>query len=335
MPSSSIITTRLACPDPQTRGLPGARAARTDPGWRDARPDASGRPDRLLCLDIETTPDRELLPADWPQDKFPKPAWHAVAAISYLVARIDTDPENGRERYTVEACRSGGEPGWTEAQLLRGFWHFFAEGRYRVVTFNGRSFDIPTLHLRSLLHGIPAAAWFNRGDKWNGYAKRYAADWHSDLLDLTSNFGASTRMGLDELATAMGLPGKSGCDGSQVAAMIEQGRIGHVRDYCELDTLNTFGLYVRWALLSGRSDAAGHDASMRALAEFLERQRHERHHLGAFLDRWRSSARPRPALVGVGRSTDNDMEAAPGTRPADTPRPTPTTSPGEDPASHR
>ncbi len=29
------------------------------------------RPTTLLCLDIETVPDTELVPADWPADQFP------------------------------------------------------------------------------------------------------------------------------------------------------------------------------------------------------------------------------------------------------------------------
>ena len=40
--------------------------------------------EHLLCLDIETVPDRDLVPADWPPDDFiRKPIWHRVVAISF------------------------------------------------------------------------------------------------------------------------------------------------------------------------------------------------------------------------------------------------------------
>ena len=49
--------------------------------------------DRLLCLDIETVPDKQLIPADWPKDQFvPNPIWHQVVAVSFVEARIERDP---------------------------------------------------------------------------------------------------------------------------------------------------------------------------------------------------------------------------------------------------
>ncbi len=74
--------------------------------------------DRLLCLDIETVPDPDLVPANWPEGKFvPNPMWHRVVAISFVEAAIER--EGGRERYLVECCRSGGEAGYDERQLCR------------------------------------------------------------------------------------------------------------------------------------------------------------------------------------------------------------------------
>jgi hypothetical protein len=43
--------------------------------------------DRLLCLDIETVPDRTLMPLEY--NDFPKPIWHRVVAISFVEARIE------------------------------------------------------------------------------------------------------------------------------------------------------------------------------------------------------------------------------------------------------
>jgi 3'-5' exonuclease len=43
--------------------------------------------------------------------------------------------------------------------------------------------------------------------------------------------------------------------------MVQRGEIDNVRAYCEADCLNLFALYVRWALLTGRTDLVGHNAS--------------------------------------------------------------------------
>lgn len=46
--------------------------------------------EHLLCLDIETVPDRDLVPADWPAAEFVRqPIWHRVVAISFVEARVE------------------------------------------------------------------------------------------------------------------------------------------------------------------------------------------------------------------------------------------------------
>ncbi|KST59981.1 3'-5' exonuclease [Methylobacterium sp. GXS13] len=259
------------------------------------------RHETMLCLDVETIPDPDLIPADWPPEKFvPKAIWHKVVAVSFVEASILPGSAGG-ERYEVRCCRSGGEAGWDERRLLQAFWAYFASLRPRVVSWNGRSFDLPVLRLRAMMYGIAADAWFTAGDRWNGYVYRYAADWHCDLMEQISDHGAATKLGMQDVAVAMGLPGKLGGHGSEVAAMVQRGELGAVRAYCEIDVVNLFALYVRWALLTGKTDAAGHNASMDSLAACLEAGRAERRHFGEFLDLWRRSGRPMPSTVPVAR----------------------------------
>ncbi|WP_375460804.1 hypothetical protein [uncultured Enterovirga sp.] len=166
--------------------------------------------EHLLCLDIETVPDWDLVPADWPTDEFiRKPIWHRVVAISFVEARIE-QPQDGGERYVVECCRSGGEAGWDERRLLQAYWKHFAKRRARIVTWNGKGFDLPVLRLRAMMHGIPAEAWFTRGNKWENYTQRYAPDWHCDLMEQLADYGASAKLAMDDVALAMGLPGRHG-----------------------------------------------------------------------------------------------------------------------------
>ena len=256
--------------------------------------------DTLLCLDVETVPDGELVPGDWPRDQFiAKGIWHRVVAVSIVEASIRR-ASDGRERYEVRCCRSGGEAAWDEGRLLRGFWKLFAATRPRLVTWNGRRFDMPVLRLRAMMYGVAADGWYAPGDRWNGYGQRFAPDWHCDLMEELADHGAATRLALQDVAVAMGLPGKVGGHGSEVAEMVERGELEAVRAYCEGDVINAFALYVRWALLTGRTDAAGHNASLESLVACLAAGRAERPHLGEFLDRWRSSVRPTPAAVPVG-----------------------------------
>ncbi|MDF2971588.1 MAG: hypothetical protein K0R61_2038 [Microvirga sp.] len=265
--------------------------------------------DKLICLDIETTPDRTLIP-DWDDGKFPpKPIWHRVVAISFVEAQLEVS-ESLAEKYAVRCCRSGGHADWDEPRLLAKFWQeYFAAGAPRVVTWNGKGFDLPVLRARAMMYGISAQSWYQRGTRWDSYLQRFAPDWHCDLMEQLSDYRACATMKLDEIALALGLPGKIGGHGSEVEAMVRRGEIEKVRAYCEVDCLNLFVLYVRWALLSGRADITTHDKSLESLISCLEDERDTRPHFGEFLDGWRATKRPVPMFVAAPEGRDDLDEA--------------------------
>lgn len=269
--------------------------------------------DALMMLDIETVPDPVLTPPDWAADRFPKAAWHQVVAISVVEASVVRDPATGREAYRLRSCRSGGEPGWNEARLLRAFWQLFEGGRYRLVTWNGRSFDMPVVLARSMMHGLAAPAWFLRGTRWANYGLRHAQDWHLDLMDAVSSFGAAPRLTLGEAAAAVGAPGKLGEHGSCVADMVARGDLCRVRNYCETDVANLYVIFLRWSHLTGRTDAAGHDEAVEEFLRYLDEEGAARPHLAAFAREWRGGRVP----MRVGRPPAADApETRPGAGPA-------------------
>lgn len=256
--------------------------------------------DILLCLDVETVPDETALAPKWPAERFPPPHAHRVVAISFVEATIVR--EAGRETYLPTAVRSGGELDYDEERLLRGFWGRFGKTLPRVATWNGRGFDLPVLRTRCLRYGVPAAPWFTAGDRWEGYGQRYKPDWHCDLMECLSDFGAAPRMALEDVCRLIGLPGKAAFGhGSEVAGMVAAGELAAVRDYCETDCLNLFLAYLRWAVLTGRTDAAGHNRSADALAALLAAERGARPHLGRFLDLWQAAPLPHAVHVPAPR----------------------------------
>jgi 3'-5' exonuclease len=247
---------------------------------------------RLLVFDIETIPDRKLLaePSTGAAESFPKPIHHQVVAISFVSAQITRI--GGIERCDVEECRSGGTLSSTEPELLRGFWALIDREKPRVVTWNGRSFDLPVLVQRAFIYGIPMRYWHGAGDRWNTYRHRYALDWNCDLMDVLGEHGASKQLRLEEAAIAVGLPGKLGFDGSQVAEAFAAGRLSEIRAYCETDVLNLYGMYLRWAYIVGKTDAEGYESAIAGLMSLLDAEKVDRPHLGEFLDRWRKTQRP-------------------------------------------
>jgi predicted PolB exonuclease-like 3'-5' exonuclease len=261
----------------------------------------------LFVFDIETVPDTDAVPnltgmedpdvaarrseleryhleITGGRNAFPRQPFHKVVAISFLEAEIERD--GAGETYHLRELRSGGEAGYDEEKLVRGFFQHFERLKPRLVSFNGRGFDLPVLKYRAMVHGIPATFLHTAGDKWNNYGQRYSPDWHCDLIEVLSDFGASARCKLNEICSVMGFPGKFGLDGAQVAPLFDEGRIKDIRDYCETDVLNTYLVYLRWRLHNGGTSLEGYNRAVADVIALIEAERDARPHLGEFLEAW-------------------------------------------------
>jgi len=262
----------------------------------------------LFVFDIETVPDTEAvanltgfdgtetqqrrdeleryhLEITGGKNAFPRQPFHKVVAISFLEAEIQRGGIGG-ESYHLRELRSGGEAGFDEKQLLQGFFSYFERLKPRLVSYNGRGFDLPVLKYRAMVHGIQAPWLYEGGDKWNSYQSRYSADWHCDLLEVLSDFGASARGKLNEVCSVLGFPGKFGVDGSDVAAMFDAGRIAEIRDYCETDVLNTYLVYLRLMQHRGTISTESYNQAVADIVALIEAEGAARPHLAEFLEAW-------------------------------------------------
>ena len=147
------------------------------------------------------------------KNAFPRQLFHQVVAISFLEADITYNGNN--ENYTITTLRSGGKDNSNEEELLAGFFSHLNKPLARLVTFNGRTFDLPVLKYRAMKYGIKAN-WLYPNDKWENYHARNSQNWHADVLDLLSDYGTSARIKLNEICSILGLTGKFGLDGSMV-----------------------------------------------------------------------------------------------------------------------
>jgi len=148
-----------------------------------------------------------------------------------------------------------GEPSDPEPELIRRFFDGIERYTPQLVSWNGGGFDLPVLHYRSLIHGVPAAKYWDWGDddrdfRYNNYLGRYHTR-HLDLMDVLAAYQPRAFAGLDAMARLCGFPGKLGMEGGEVEAAVAAGRIDEVRRYCETDVMNTYLLYLRFQLLRG------------------------------------------------------------------------------------
>ncbi len=259
---------------------------------------------RLFIFDIETVPDiraaRNLLNDQESSDNeieekiiqyhldvtggknsFLRQPFHKVVCISFLEAEIFREGAN--EFYKIKQLRSGGNLDTNEKDLVRGFFEYLSSPIPRLVTFNGRAFDIPVLKYRAMLHGVEAGWFYKSGDKWNCYNNRYSTDWHCDLVEALSDFGASARVKMNEVCAALNIPGKLDIDGSMVKEMYYKNQLKEIRDYCELDVLSTYFIYIRHMHHMGVINGIHYDDHINDIIKYLNVESEERSNLKDFL----------------------------------------------------
>lgn len=138
-----------------------------------------------------------------------------------------------------------------------------------LVTFAGRRFDLPVLALRALRHAIPHG-WYTKDMR-----KRYTEEQHLDLFDALTESGAfeKTDFSLDTFSRIIGLPGKTGFDGSMVKAAFDRGEVAKIEGYCQVDVIRTSFLLMRYLMMRGRISFEQFQAVTKAFWDALtERQ---------------------------------------------------------------
>ena len=213
-----------------------------------------------LVLDIETIPDDELFarPEAPPGVERPFPPLHACKPVVLGVLWLDQDLTCKRMGTIGEA-----EDEWT---MLTDFADFMARFRPRLVTWNGRGFDLPVLRLRALKYGL-SFPWYYDTPLLRD---RRSEEGHLDLADYLADHGAARMTSLDGVSRLIGLPGKGGIDGSQVEGLYRSGQLETLRNYCLSDVAQTAFVFLRTWLLVGKIDRPAYQRAAAALLAALE-----------------------------------------------------------------
>ncbi len=132
----------------------------------------------------------------------------------------------------------------------RGWEHY---QRPTLVSFNGRTFDIPLLELAAFRYGISIPGWFGLQQKsFDQPRYRYNLSAHLDLHEMLTNFGSARFVGgLNLAANLLGKPGKMSVQGHMVQDMYEAGKLVEINEYCRCDVLDTYFVFLRSRVMVG------------------------------------------------------------------------------------
>lgn len=127
----------------------------------------------------------------------------------------------------------------SEKDMLENFWEDIKKYK-QIITFNGRTFDGPFLHLRSAILKVKPSR--------NLIPYRYDYKLHCDLLDQLTHYGASRRFSLDFYTKRFNIrsPKEEGVDGSMISEMFHAGKQKEIAEYCARDIRATAKLYEYW-----------------------------------------------------------------------------------------
>jgi predicted PolB exonuclease-like 3'-5' exonuclease len=252
----------------------------------------------FLIIDCESVPDGQLLAAV----KYPGENVTPEEAVRRFQDELRERSASGSDfvpvafQYPVAICtlRLGtdfslqnlvrlDEPHYRPRQIVEHFWGNLARLKEKfksakLVTFNGRGFDLPLLEMAAFRYGCEARDHFLSRQRFNGG--------QIDVMDWLSNFGA-VRAGLaqDVLAKLLGVPGKMGVSGDQVYPMFLEGRIQAIVDYCMFDTLDLYFIFLRTRVMTGELTLAQEHQLVLRAREFLQAREPQFPALRQYLDR--------------------------------------------------
>jgi predicted PolB exonuclease-like 3'-5' exonuclease len=249
----------------------------------------------FLVMDSETIPDGRLVSAvkypgqnlspeyaivkaqaearmnNWNHSEFLPVTFQIPVAI--CVIRVGAD-------FTIQAMKCLDAPQFRPGEIVRNFWSGMAlYNKAKLVTFNGRCFDLPLLEIAAFRYGYSAR------DHFQNNRNRYYGS--IDLLDFFGNFGAC-RMegGLNLLAKLLGKPGKTDVKGEDVYRLYLEGKLQEINDYCLCDTLDTYFVFLRTRILTG-DITIEQESELKATArEFLESKIDDFPIIRTYMEKW-------------------------------------------------
>lgn len=257
---------------------------------------------RYLVFDIESVADGPLV------SKLRYPGQNldpAVAVRRYrdeLIAKYETDfiPYTFQVPVSVVVAKVAAdltlldvvaldEPQFRSHVITEHFWRGWdAYRRPTLVSFNGRTFDLPLLELAAFRYGLGAAGWFNSSGKaYDQPRNRYNTEAHLDLHDVLTNFGASRfNGGLNLVANLLGKPGKMDVQGHMVQDLWNEGKLAEINDYCRCDVLDTYFAFLRTMVLLGQLKLDDEQRLVLVARDFISQRSSTIPAYAAYLERW-------------------------------------------------
>ncbi|MDX2330650.1 polysaccharide biosynthesis protein [Campylobacter hepaticus] len=172
--------------------------------------------------------------------------------------------------------------GNSEKEMIASFFNFIEKYEPKLVSFNGKNFDMPVLVLRALKYNIKAATYLDtQSDKWNNYKTRFSELKHCDLYESLGVNGRGIK--LDLICSMAGLPGKYDIHGDAVMELFYQDKLEKIHEYCESDVLNTYMLFLKYELIKSNVNQEDYIYFLTCMCDYLRLKKANRSYMEIFI----------------------------------------------------
>lgn len=257
---------------------------------------------RYLVFDVESVAEGELVSRLHYAGQSLAPQEAVRRYRDELMAKYESDfiPYTFQKPVSIAVAKLGAdfrlddlvvldEPLFRPHIITEHFWRGWEKyGRPTLVSFNGRSFDVPLLELAAFRFGLNLAGWFDsRAKTFDQPRNRYNTTAHLDLCEVLTNYGC-TRFtgGLNLAANLLGKPGKMDVQGDMVQDMYDAGRLAEINDYCRCDVLDTYFVFLRTRVLCGELALDAEQEIIAQTKRWLENRAEGSAAYRAYLDHW-------------------------------------------------
>ena len=199
--------------------------------------------------------------------------------IAVCVLRIGSD-------YTLQNLSCLDAPQFRPRKIVDHFWigmnsyRSKYRDRIKLVTYNGRGFDLPLLEMAAFRYGVSCRDHFTVG------RKRFDG-WHLDLMEWFTNYGGYRMVGgLNLLSKLLGKPGKMDVQGDMVYQLHQAGKIQEINDYCMFDTLDTYFVLLRTRVLTGELTLEQEHIAVLKAKEWLQNKCADMPAVQKYIDNW-------------------------------------------------
>lgn len=215
---------------------------------------------------------------------FPRQMFWKIACLSYVEADVIRSDE-GYLEYDVKNIKSAGNISANEEEIIKGFSDYCERKKPRLVTFNGKTFDIPVLKYRMMKYDMQMS-WFYKktGDdpKWakDTYSDKWGDKYNLDLIDFFKAPSGGVKM--LEACAVFEIPVKVDVSGGGVSELYIDGKIEEIRNYCEHDAMATYLLFLISSYHKGELSDDGYVSSMQNF--FIKLSEYKENHLLQFFN---------------------------------------------------